>query len=485
MEVGAMDSLKFGTSGLRGLVTDLDTPAAYAWTRAFLAHLESSRQGGSRTVFIGEDLRASSPAIARRVASAIQDAGMTPVACGALPTPALAMAAMARGGAAVMITGSHIPDDRNGLKFYVPTGEVSKSDEAGIRAAHEALPADVRQSEAALDLSSIEQAGPAALEAYGERYTDFFGGTALNGLIVGLYEQSSVARDSLGDILRGLGADVVSLARADRFIPVDTEAHRPEDIALVQGWAGEGRFDAIVSTDGDADRPMVADAKGAILRGDVLGLIVARHLGLQTIVTPVTSSSAIEATGIATTVKRTKVGSPFVIAGIEEARTAGLGGIVGFEANGGVLLGSDVERDGKRLPALATRDAVLPILCALLETKASGASGLSGVVASLDAGSTAANRLKEVSADRSGPFLKRLAEDEAYRSQLMAAIAPIQSVDDLDGVRMVLAGGQSIHYRASGNAPELRCYVEAPNEDVANTLLEKGLAIAETELAAV
>jgi hypothetical protein len=36
-----------------------------------------------------------------------------------------------------MVTGSHIPFDRNGLKFYRPEGEITKADEAGILAARD------------------------------------------------------------------------------------------------------------------------------------------------------------------------------------------------------------------------------------------------------------------------------------------------------------------------------------------------------------
>ena len=61
---------------------------------------------------------------------------MTAVGCGVVPTPALALEAARRGAAAVMVTGSHIPFDRNGLKFYRPGGEeIGKGDEAGILAA--------------------------------------------------------------------------------------------------------------------------------------------------------------------------------------------------------------------------------------------------------------------------------------------------------------------------------------------------------------
>ncbi|RFC64153.1 phosphomannomutase [Fulvimarina endophytica] len=477
-----MSSLKFGTSGLRGLVADLDGPPAYAWTRGFVSHLERSDQTGTRTVMIGRDLRASSPAIAARVAAGVKDAGWTPVSCGALPTPALAMAAMARGAAAVMVTGSHIPDDRNGLKFYSPAGEIDKADEGGIRLAHDDLVPQVREASHALSEGEIEDISAEAIEAYVARSVDFFGPQALMGLRIGVYEQSSVARDVLTAILAGLGAETAGLGRADRFIPVDTEAHRPEDMELIAAWAEEYGFDAIVSTDGDADRPLVADETGAILRGDVLGMLTARHLGLPTIVTPVTSSSAIERSDFARKVVRTKVGSPFVIAGMAEALRAGHKRIVGFEANGGVLLGSDVSRDGRRLAALATRDAALPILSALAEAAAANAP-LSSVTASLNAGFAAADRLKDIPAEASGPFLERLAGDEAYASELFSPVGAIAEIDRTDGVRTLFENGAVIHYRASGNAPELRCYVEAPSAEEAAQRLAWGLETAKRAVA--
>ncbi len=108
------------------------------------------------------------------------------------------------------------------------------------------------------------------------------------------------------------------------------------------------------------------------MRGDLLGLLTARRLGADIVVTPVTSSSSLERAPFLSHVVRTRVGSPFVIEGMDGA--AGSGTVVGFEANGGVLVGSDVERDGRRLSALKTRDALLPIVATLAEAKAAGQS---------------------------------------------------------------------------------------------------------------
>ncbi|TIU25457.1 MAG: phosphomannomutase, partial [Mesorhizobium sp.] len=112
-------TLKFGTSGLRGLVSELRGPPAFTYTAAFVRMLQDrgSLKEGSK-VYVGRDLRASSPKIAQLVHAAIAEAGLVPVDCGALPTPALALYANGENAPAIMVTGSHIPDDRNGLKFY-------------------------------------------------------------------------------------------------------------------------------------------------------------------------------------------------------------------------------------------------------------------------------------------------------------------------------------------------------------------------------
>ncbi|MFJ5370904.1 phosphomannomutase, partial [Bosea sp. CER48] len=340
-----------------------------------------------------------------QVAQAIADAGLVPVDCGALPTPALALAAMTRGAAAVMVTGSHIPDDRNGLKFYRSTGEIDKADEARILACHARLglgtvPA-LRARTTALD----------ALTAYEARYVSFFGPAALAGLAVGVYQHSSVGRDAICDVLAALGARPVPLGRSDRFIPVDTEALRPEDEALARRWAAEQPLDAIVSTDGDADRPLIADEAGNFLRGDLVGALTARFLGADAIVTPVTSNSALDRPGLFRRVLRTRVGSPYVIAGMQQAIAEDARIVVGFEANGGVLLGSDVVHDGRVLPALPTRDALLPIL-ATLALKQRERQALSKIAAEAGFAIALSNRLQEIPQERTAALIARLDADD-------------------------------------------------------------------------
>lgn len=473
--MSATSSLKFGTSGLRGLVTELLGLQSRAYSMAFTRHmLALFGADGVTEILIGRDLRSSSPAITADCAAAIRFCGLVAVDCGELPTPALALEAQRRGCPAIMVTGSHIPDDRNGLKFYRPDGEITKRDELAILAEYDALVPD-ELSSLALAASSVDHAGDGPIRRYIERYLEFLGPAALAGLRVGVYQHSSVSRDILVEILSGLGAMAVPLGRSAHFIPVDTEAHDPGQSAMIQRWAEECGFAAIVSTDGDADRPLVADEIGAILRGDVLGLLTADFLSFDTIATPITSGSVIERSGIATHVLRTRVGSPYVIEAMQSAPPGST--VLGFEANGGVLLGSSAVRHGKSLASLPTRDAVLPILAALCLV-AERDKPLGRIVAEANVGFVLADRLKDTPSAQSGAFLARLGEDSAYAESFFRDVGGFAGLSAIDGLRFELQDGSIIHYRASGNAPELRCYVEAPRQERGEELLAWGLRAA-------
>ena len=451
---------KFGTSGLRGLVTELTPDLVGAHVRAFL---RACPVGSG--LYVARDLRSSSPAIAAVVIAAARAEGVAVTDCGAVPTPALALAAMGAGAAAVMVTGSHIPDDRNGLKFYTPEGELTKAGEAAILAALPAAPREMAPEN--LIPGSLSLADP--VPAYLARYRTAFGPTALAGQRIGVWSHSAVGRDLLIASLESLGAEVEEIARSDRFIPVDTEAVPPEARAMLRAEARARGLAAIVSTDGDGDRPLVTDATGEVVPGDLLGQITARMLGAEVVVTPVSSNSGAEAGGHFARVIRTKIGSPFVIAAMEAAG----GRVVGYEANGGFLLGFDAQGPAGPLPALMTRDSHLPILAPLV---LAGQAGLAALVAAEPARFTAADRLQEVPTAHSAALVARLTDDADALAAFLAGLGERCTARDLtDGLRLTLASGRVVHLRPSGNAPELRFYAEAETPAAAAALLAAGL----------
>jgi mannose-1-phosphate guanylyltransferase/phosphomannomutase len=459
--------MKFGSSGVRGLASELVGRPSGLYTEGFARRLRSTgfQQG---KVFVGRDLRDSSQAIAQDCMAALAASGFQPVHCGPIPTPALAYFALLHGAAALMVTGSHIPADRNGIKFYGPKGEIDKADEAAITQAVAELSDHYPWPPAHADWQSGHEQ---ALAAFRDRVGGILAPGALSGMRLGVYQHSTVAGELLVEVLRSFGADVMPIGKTDVFVPVDTEAVGPETMAKVKDWVREFKFDAVLSADADADRPLVIDDEGELFRGDLIGLATALFLKADMVVTPVTSNSGIShAFGFE--VVRTKVGSPFVIAGMEAAQSTG-GIVVGFEANGGVLLGSDCLVNGRTLSALPTRDSFLPIL-AVLGTAGSTGKSLSGLRKTWNLPVCASERLQNFPVEASRGLMRKLADRDALR-QFLAPFGTVADVDETDGLRARMTSGEIIHLRPSGNAPEIRCYAEAASADKATEIVAMAL----------
>ena len=108
--------VQFGTSGARGLVVDFTPEVCAAFTHAFVAVLR--KEFAPKQLALAIDNRPSSYAMMQACAAALMQAGVEPIYYGVIPTPALAYQAMQDKLPCIMVTGSHIPFDRNGLKFY-------------------------------------------------------------------------------------------------------------------------------------------------------------------------------------------------------------------------------------------------------------------------------------------------------------------------------------------------------------------------------
>ncbi len=455
----------FGTSGVRGLVTALTPEVCYAYTRAFLQALP---QQNLHCVSMATDLRPSSPRIAQACIAAMVDAGLQVDYLGALPTPALALHAQTQGQPGLMITGSHIPFDRNGIKFYKADGEISKQDEALISQQTVSVPT-------AIPLHALPTVNHQPQQSYLQRYLDFFPQHMLRGWRLGLFEHSSVARDLLKTLLEEFGAEVISLGRSDTFVPIDTEALTPENIEMAKNWVSQHQLHAILSTDGDGDRPLMTDEQGRWIRGDVLGLLSAAYLKAQAVATTITASKALEQSALFQRIARTKVGSPYVIDALNALSKAQYQPVVGYESNGGFLLATHANLHHRSIAPLPTRDAVLPMLCVLAQANAANNKrSIASLLETLPKRFTASGCIKAVARATSDQLLSDVRNHHSViYTKLVNQFGPILETDLTDGVRMTFAQDHIIHLRPSGNAPELRCYVETADETNTALLLDE------------
>ena len=451
--------ISFGTSGARGLVVDFTDQVCAAFTTAFLSSNSSYKR-----LAIAIDNRPSSPDMAAACIAAAESLGVSIDYYGVIPTPALAYTSMADGIPSVMVTGSHIPFDRNGLKFYRPEGEINKADEQAILTAGVNVPA--------IKPVKLPEVSSKASDAYIQRYLTLFPSDLLAGKKIAIYEHSSAGRDLFPQIFRQLGAEVISVGRSDSFVSIDTEAVAVKDIEQAKKWQAEYQLDAIFSTDGDSDRPLLADESGEYLRGDILGLLAAQYLQIEALAVPINSNSAINSCGSFVQVDRTRIGSPYVIESFTDLN-AKYKRVAGFEANGGFLLASDITLNHANLTALPTRDALLPVLAVLAFA---GDNPISTLLASLPKRFTASDRLQKFPKEKS---VKILTETEKNPKEFLKLVGlemrSVISVDKTDGLRMMLDNQLVIHLRPSGNAPEFRCYVEAKSQREAQYLVNQTL----------
>jgi phosphomannomutase len=537
--------LAFGTSGLRGLVKDITDLEAYINVKAALRYLLSIGDiRASSTVVIAGDLRPSTDRIMHACTQAIVDSGCQVENAGKIPTPALISHAISARRAGVMVTGSHIPFDRNGIKLNKSVGEVLKQDEPGITREVERVRFEEYSRTATgsvFDASGMLKRPPdlpplarAAEEAYVRRYLSSFTCGDLSGLHVLVYQHSAVGRDILPRILRELGAEVVTAGRSETFASIDTEnitdeqLNRLEDLA-VAGEASGRPLHAIVSTDGDSDRPLLTAVLPAsevhpggrrvrFLPGDLLGIVVAEYLRADAAAVPISANDAVERRmgerGVY--LQKTKIGSPYVISALDELRRAGTHArIVGWEANGGFLTGSDIAFAAETMVSLPTRDSTLPILANLfaaaerriglaalwsrLPARFGRASLIDNVPVAVSQGILAhlipPGDTIEVEFDGAARVIDRrrpdamptplaagLAEEWQQRKSMLSrfftralGFDDIVRINVLDGVRISFNNGDVAHIRPSGNAPQLRIYANSDSQARANEIVELGL----------
>jgi phosphomannomutase len=377
----------------------------------------------------------------------------------------------------------------------------------------------------------LPSAIPEASQEYLHRYTDFFDGQTLRGMRLLVYQHSAVGRDLLVDVLRRFGAEVIPAGRSESFVPIDTEAIDAEQLRVIEflavdAWKEHGPIDAVVSTDGDSDRPLIlgvdpvheaaTPCRVRFFGGDLVGMIVAEYLQADAVVVPISSNDALDRGSLKNVAKtKTRIGSPYVIAGMQTASALGYKIVCGWEANGGFLLGSTLMRKGRTLRALPTRDAFLPILAVLLRAKEESAT-VSQLFDRLPPRFSKAALLKNFPRSTSLRLIARYSPEhdgvreasfdgqrvalwnEAGKEMLSSktTVASLRSIREelerffspelgfggilrlnyIDGVRIYFANRDVAHVRPSGNADELRIYAVADSQARADAIAQAGVA---------
>ena len=424
----------FGTDGIRGIANvDLKPTLAFALGRATAWHL----LGGYGRLLIGQDTRRSGDMLVAGLVCGATSMGVDVHRLGVCPTPALSfVTADLDYGAGVMVSASHNPADDNGLKVLDSRGlkldDQSEEDLEALLWRADELPSPTNSG------IGRETDGRAGIDRYRQHRLGLARRTGCD-LRVTLDCANGSGGELAPEILAATGARVSAHFVAPDGSNINLGCGATAPAALAALTAQEGS-DAGFALDGDADRCVAVDERGAIVAGDqLLGIVAHDRLARAALAESTLVVSVLSNGGLASIVEqaggmvvRTPVGDKYIL---DAMLISGAG--VGGEKSGHVIIREHT----------SSGDGIVTALEVL------------GIMA------------------RTGRRLSELADDVPLYPQQQRAItvrhkdqweADRQLVAAVRAAEAELAGRGRVLVRPSGTEPVLRIMVEG--EDPARVL---------------
>ena len=267
----------FGTDGIRGRVgvppitPDLVLKLGWAAGRT-LASAETARRGDRPGVLIGKDTRISGYLMEAALEAGLSAAGVDVYLCGPLPTAGIAYLTRAlRLSAGIVISASHNPFEDNGMKFFSASG-AKLPDEIE-------LAIERRMDEPLACVSSAALGKARRVDDAGGRYVEFCKSTFpaeldLRGMRIVVDCANGAAYHVAPPVFHELGADVVAVASEPDGVNINAGNGATHPAFLAEQVRAHGA-DLGIALDGDADRLIMADARGTLYDGDQLLYVIA------------------------------------------------------------------------------------------------------------------------------------------------------------------------------------------------------------------
>lgn len=367
----------FGTDGVRGEANVELTPELAFKLGRFGGYVLSQHEIGTPKVYVARDTRISGQMLGTSLISGLLSVGIEVYDLGIIATPGVAYLVKKDGvSAGVMISASHNPALDNGIKFFGADGfKLEDSQELEIEALLDAE-RDTLPRPSAQGLGILHNYSEAV-----RKYDEFLKNTAegsFDGFKITLDTANGATYTSARTVFSDLSADLNVIGETPDGLNINlgVGSTHPENLAKA---VVENGSDLGLAFDGDGDRLIAVDETGAIVDGDKIMFIVAKHLhekGLlaqDTVVTTVMSNlgfhKALEAAGINSVI--TAVGDRYVV---EEMKKNGhnfggeqSGHIIYLDNNttgdgqaSAILLVKVMRETGKKLSELAAQVTIYP-----------------------------------------------------------------------------------------------------------------------------
>lgn len=431
----------FGTSGIRGDAEKLFTNQfCFDIGRAFAIFLDHHDQPGP--IAVGMDPRKSSPKIKKALLLGLAVSGRELFDEGMVPVPAMNwILKVSPLAGSVMVTGSHVKKELNGLKFFAFKEEILKEHEEEITKTFQQLSGEIPYQKKEIKVVHENKAG----KLYEKMLINLANKPLPNWKVVvdpGNGAQSKI----MPRVFNNLNLKVVAINNEPspkNFMARDTEAG--ETFSGVTRLISKEKADLGIIFDADGDRVIFIDENGRFIPGDYSGALIAKHSDTPVVATPINTSQVVE--HLDKPVIRTKVGSPYVVETMKKNKAT-----FGFEANGGGISAEIMmSRDGG--------SSAIKILNIMKKEKKS-LGQLVGTLPQFFIFRTKVNCPWELDAI----ILK-----EAKRKFKGV------KVEELDGLKIWQDETSWILFRPSSNAPEFRVFAEARTQKRASQLGKDGI----------
>jgi alpha-D-glucose phosphate-specific phosphoglucomutase len=465
-----MKTIKFGTDGWRGVISDDFTfENVRICAQAIADYVKESDL--PQVILIGYDARFMSEYYAKECIRVVTANGIKVlVADKVTATPVVSYGVKQYGVAgAIVVTASHNPAEYNGIKYKAYYGG-------------SALPNIMMEIEKFLYKNSVqtitigeaENGGLIELCNFDKPYAEHIrslvdlqviSGSGIKAVIDPMYGAGS---GYLKDFLKDLEVDVVEIRgeRNPSFCGINPEPIEKNLLALKEAVLNSGSWVGL-ATDGDADRVGAIDANGTFINSHQIYALFLRHL--------------VEKRGWKGGVVKTFSTSQMID---KLARKYGLKTYetpIGFKYICELFLKKDILLGGEESGGIGfknhipERDGILSSLL-LLEIMATYGKPLGEILNEL------MNEIGYHYYDRVDLHIteeqKKKAMDKLYTNppEMFHDIL-IKEIQRLDGVKFILEDDSWILFRASGTEPVVRVYAEADSKDKVTELLKTGREI--------
>lgn len=357
----------FGTDGIRGEIGTYPMTPDFVLKLGWAAGKVLATQKNPLVV-IGKDTRISGYMLESALEAGLVAAGVNIRLLGPMPTPAIAyLTKTFRASAGIVVSASHNPYQDNGVKFFSANG--TKLDDETELAIESFLEQDI------VTVKSSQLGKVVRVDDAAGRYIEFCKRALppeikLEGLKIVVDCANGATYHVTPHVLEELGANLITVANSPNGININEECGATS-LEMLCKQVVLHEADLGIALDGDGDRLMMVDHTGAVIDGDEILAIIAKHRlksetagndVVGTLMSNLGLEQSIERMGL--NFHRANVGDRYVMEKLIEHN-----GLLGGESSGHIIIRDRIETGDGTIAALQVLQAVIETGRSLHELK--------------------------------------------------------------------------------------------------------------------